>query len=54
MCGLEIHDNLAEQPSEIVQELLELPRLCMLLNPKLMKQVGSLSNTFYVVKIEHA
>ena len=31
---IEIHDNLADQPSEILDELLETPRLCMLLNPK--------------------
>lgn len=30
----EIHDNLADQPSEILDKLLETPRLCMLLNPK--------------------
>ena len=29
----EIHDNLAEQPSEILTELVKTPRLCMLLNP---------------------
>ena len=50
----DIHDNLANQPSDIVSKLVEKPRLCMLLNPKLTKkQVGALTNAFYVVKIEH-
>lgn len=50
----EIHENLMEQPSELFLELVEEPRLCMLLNPKLTKkQVGALTNAFYVVKIEH-
>ena len=50
----EINDNLMEQPSEIFVELVKKPRLCMLLNPKLTKkQVGALTNAFYVVKIEH-
>lgn len=49
-----IHDNLAEQPSEIFSELVKTPRLCMLLNPKLTKkQVGALTRTFYIVKVEH-
>lgn len=50
----EINDNLMEQPSEIFVKLVKEPRLCMLLNPKLTKkQVGALTNAFYVVKIEH-
>ena len=50
----EIHDNLADQPSEILDELIDTPRLCMLLNPKLtQKQIQSLVDTFYVVDIEH-
>ena len=50
----EIHDNLADQPSEILDELIDTPRLCMLLNPKLtQKQVGALTNAFYIVKVEH-
>ena len=50
----EINDNLVEQPSELFVELVEEPRLCMLLNPKLTKkQVGALTRTFYVVTIEH-
>ena len=54
MLKLEVHDNLAEQPSKIFAELVETPRLCMLLNPKLTKrQVGALSKTFYVVKLKH-
>ncbi len=50
----EVHDNLAEQPSEIFSELVETSRLCMLLNPKLTKkQVGALTRPFYIVKVEH-
>lgn len=50
----EINDNLMEQPSELFVKLVEEPRLCMLLNPKLTKkQVGALTNAFYVVKIEY-
>lgn len=30
----DIHDNMANQPSDIVSKLIEKPRLCMLLNPK--------------------
>ena len=30
----EIHDNLTDQPSEILDELIDTPRLCMLLNTK--------------------
>ena len=50
----EIHDNLMEQPSKLFTNLVEEPRLCMLLNPKLTKkQVGALTDAFYIVKIEH-
>ena len=50
----EVHDNLAEQPSEIFSELVKTSRLCMLLNPKLTKkQVGALTRPFYIVKVEH-
>ena len=50
----EIHDNLMEQPSELFVELVEEPRLCMLLNPKLTKQqVGALMRTFYIVTLKH-
>lgn len=31
---METHDNLAAQPSVIIDKLLDTPRLCMLLNPK--------------------
>ena len=50
----EINDNLVEQPSELFVELVEEPRLCMLLNPKLTKQqVGALMRTFYIVTLKH-
>ena len=51
--AFDVHDNL-DQKSEIFEELLETPQLCMLLNPHLsQKQIGNLSNAFYVVPIEH-
>lgn len=50
----EIHDNLANQPSEILDELLETPRLCMLLNRNLSKQqIGHLTDVFCIVPLEH-
>lgn len=50
----EINDNLVEQPSELFVELVEEPRLCMLLNPKLTKQqFGALMRTFYIVTLKH-
>lgn len=50
----DIYDNLADQPSEIFTTLVEKPRLCMLLNPKLTKQqVGALMRTFYIVTLKH-
>ena len=51
---METHDNLAAQPSAIIDKLLDTPRLCMLLNPDLsQQQIQSLVDTFYVVDIEH-
>ena len=50
----DIHDNMANHPSDIVSKLVETPRLCMLLNPELTpKQIGMLTDTFYIVEIEH-
>ena len=50
----EIHDNLAEQSSEILDKLLDKPQLCMLLNPKLtLQQQRGISREHYVVTVEH-
>ncbi len=46
----EIHDD----PSEILDKLIEKPRLCMLLNIELTKgQLAMLYNTFCIVEIEY-
>lgn len=50
----EIHENVGDMPSEILDELIDTPRLCMLLNPNLtQRQIQSLVDTFYVVDIKH-
>ena len=53
MDNLEMHDNLAAQPEKL-QKLLETPRLCMLLNPKLelQKQRG-IAREHFIVPVEH-
>ena len=55
MIDIDVHENLAEQPPEIVQELLETPRHCMLLNPKLTKkQRRGIAREHYVVTVNNA
>lgn len=55
MIEIDVHENLAEQPPEIVQELLETPRLCMLLNPKMtLQQRRGIASEHYVVKVNNA
>lgn len=50
----EIHDNLADQPSKILDKLLDEPQLCMLLNPELsQQQIQALVDVFYIIDIEH-
>ena len=50
----EFYDNLAEQPQEALDALLETPRPCKLLNPDLQPwQLGPLNQACYVVNIEH-
>lgn len=50
----EIHENVGDMPSEILDELIDTPRLCMLLNPNLtQRQIQSLVDVFYIVDIEH-
>ena len=49
----EIHDNLAAQPEKL-QELLETPRLCLVLNPKLPEKKRHLiGREHYVITVEH-
>lgn len=50
----EFYDNLAEQPQEALDALLETPRPCKLLNPNLQPwQLGPLNQACYVVNIEY-
>lgn len=50
----EFYDNLAEQPQEALDALLETPRPCKLLNPKLRPWLlGPLNQACYIVNIEH-
>ena len=53
MDNLERHENLNAEPEKL-QELLETPRLCMLLNPKLelQKQRG-ISREHFIVPVEY-
>lgn len=49
----DIHDNLENQPG-ILDELLEEPQLCMLLNPNLHPwQYSLLTTRCYVVSVNH-
>lgn len=53
MEDLDIHENLNAQPEKL-QELLETPRLCMLLNPKLtLQQQRGIAREHFVVTVEH-
>lgn len=49
----EIHKDLENQPG-ILDELIETPQLCMLLNPELTgAQIAKLKELFYVVRVEN-
>ena len=53
MENLEIHENLDAQP-ELLQALLETPRRCMLLSPKLtLQQRRGIAREHYVVTVQH-
>ena len=53
MQDLEIHENLNAQP-ELLQELLETPRRCMLLSPKLtLQQRRGIAREHYIVTVEY-
>ena len=50
----EIHDNLGEQSSEILDKLLDKPQLCMLLNPKLsQQQQNGIAREHFIVTVEY-
>lgn len=50
----EIHENVGDMPSEILDELVETPRPCKLLNPNLQPwQYSLLTNICYVVPVDY-